>query len=215
MDFLKNTAKSVLGGTSFLREAARGLLRGNEVTYAAEPDLPSVQIPKQTQQDFSKVDVTKVDSPQFAKYNPLIAEAARYAKELTGVDVPPYLLAATFHQESTAGMNKTNYNPKIGEYAWMMGMTDSARKTLEQNKYKVDLNSEQGVFNASALYYANRAKSYNYDPKTDTRTLKNDYTTNPALWYAERYNAHPQGAAYESIKKDFPGKVGYYQTNYK
>lgn len=157
--------------------------------------------------------ITPIDSPQFSKYRPMIEQAAKTASEKTGVEVPPYLLAATFHQESSAGTNKANYNPKIGEQAWLMGMTDTAKKDLEK-KYKIDLNTEQGVFDASALYYADRAKEYSYDPKTNIKTPIKDYTSNQSDWYVSRYHAFPSGEDYDKIKSTFSDKLNYYKDNF-
>lgn len=64
----------------------------------------------------------------------------------------PGLLEAVLMQESSMGKNDANYNPDIGESAWLVGFTKDAKKELESKGITVDLNTQSGVIKAMADY---------------------------------------------------------------
>jgi hypothetical protein len=133
---------------------------------------------------------------QILKRGPQLKGAEEYAKKLTGIEVPRGILPAIYAQESSAGNNDTNYNPKIGESAWLYGLTNNAKQELMTNPKtkteKWDFHTQQGAANAAATYWALRSNIYGYDKKTNTQTLDKTaaekYKANEGLRYIERYN---------------------------
>lgn len=146
------------------------------------------------------------------EYIPKIKSVEQRLKE-QGINVPKGLLPAIFMQESSAGTVNTSYNPDIGEKAWTVGLTKGAVSELQKNGFTPDLSSDEGAFEAAGRYWDLRSKVYDYDPKTDTKTLNPKtelYAQDPALAYQERYYGGDKPVA-ETFKK----KLQYYaNSNY-
>ncbi len=66
--------------------------------------------------------------------------------------MPKGLLEATLHQESGMGQNDVNYNPQIGESAWLAGLTAVAKEELTKHGLKPDFDSQAGVIHAVGDY---------------------------------------------------------------
>lgn len=164
---------------------------GSIATYEAKP-------PKQ-QENISPVDhamnVLGYDPSKFSEklsgYEKNILAAADFAKK-QGYEITAPMLRTILSLESSALEDKTNRNPKIGEYAWVAGLTDLAKKDLQKMGFTPDFNSIQGALNAAAIYAGQRMSVYDYDPKTNTRTLNpitDTYKKDFGQFYANRYNA--------------------------
>jgi len=165
---------------------------------AAPPKTPSI-----SHQD---ADTASWDSPAMQEASPYIKAAA----ERSGV--APALLASIYAQESSAGTSSKNYNKKIGESAYLLGLTENAKKDLLKAGKEVDFNSKQGVFNAAADYLALRSKEYAYDKKTNTQTVVKDYANDPQELYLSRYaNATDRPIIEPAFKKRYE----YYQQHVK
>lgn len=62
------------------------------------------------------------------------------------------LLEAILMQESSMGTISSSYNPKIGESAWIGGLTESLKQELDRNKIKYNLHTQKGIIDAMASY---------------------------------------------------------------
>ncbi len=68
-------------------------------------------------------------------------------------ELPKGLLESLLMKESSMGYDKRNYNPKIGEYAWLGGFTPIAKKELIRRGLNPDLSTKEGVMDAMAKYW--------------------------------------------------------------
>lgn len=69
-------------------------------------------------------------------------------------DLPKGIVEAVLQQESSMGTARNNYNPDIGEYAWLVGFTKIAKKELIRNGIHPDLSTPIGAINAMADFIA-------------------------------------------------------------
>lgn len=164
---------------------------GSVATYEAKKKDPVVEQNPLEQ----AMKVLGYDPSPFAaklsNYESNILSSVEKAKKM-GYDVTPSFIKTILSLESSALENKENRNPKIGEYAWIAGLTDQAKQDLHKIGFKPDLNSLQGALDAAAIYAGQRMSVYDYDPKTNTKTLNpitDVYKNDPGRFYAERYNA--------------------------
>lgn len=86
--------------------------------------------------------------------------------------MPKGMLEAIAMQESSMGTNRANYNPSIGKYAWMFGMTPVAQKELATRGIRTDLDSPGGAARAAAAYLSLSQGKYGDN----------------ASWYKQGYN---------------------------
>lgn len=122
--------------------------------------------------------------------------------------LPKGILEATTMQESSLGTNPGGYNPKIGESAWLVGMTNDAKKYLQSKGVPVDLNSQAGAISAMAQYLAARQSG------VDDKGKPFSYGSNPAKFYVDRYKTRSKSALPldENGQKNFNDLVQYYAT---
>lgn len=150
---------------------------------------------------------TSLDDPTFQEHLPYIKNAEKYAREELGYDIPHGLLPSIFDKESTAGKNSSQYNPALGESAWMLGMATEGQKRLKEIGYKGDYISKQGVFNSAVKLLSDKSKVFDYNPKTNTKTINqvatDKYTSDPSSLYSERYYAGKDKKVYNVFKKKF------------
>lgn len=117
----------------------------------------------------------------------------------------PGLIEAILMQESSMGVNDRNYNPKLGESAWLGGVTDIMKKELERNGKTVDTNSQKGVINAIADYLSLKSKVTNPGSKTSS-----SYKDSVNL-YLQRYKtASGVKLSQEAIQR-FRSYLNYYK----
>lgn len=122
--------------------------------------------------------------------------------------LPRGILEATLMQESSMGTNPGSYNPKIGESAWLGGMTTGASQALQQKGRPVELNSQAGTINAMAAYMDMRREG------VDDKGNKFSYT-DPTQLYLNRYktrakSALPMSAAAQQAYADY---VDFYRSS--
>jgi len=111
--------------------------------------------------------------------------------------IPKGILESILMQESSMGNNKTQYNKKIGEYAWLVGFTDIATKDLLRKGIVPDLNTVKGAIKALADYLSIRQNEF--DEKGNiTKKYKDAFDL-----YINRYAPQLTKDKYEKVKKIF------------
>lgn len=115
-------------------------LLSSHMTYTAPPPAPMVQAPP-----------ASTTAPKVTPVPPEWSQAVKTAYQ-NYPTVPKGLIEAVLHQESSMGKNSANYNPSIGESAWLGGLTKTAKSELEKHGLTPDLNTQAGVINAIAGY---------------------------------------------------------------
>lgn len=109
-------------------------------------------------------------------------------------DLPKGLLESLLMKESSMGYDKKNYNPKIGEYAWLGGITPIAKQELLRRGFNVDVSTPEGAMDAMAKYWLSTASK-------DTDVIGN---------YHEKYSS---GRLNEKQLAQFKDMYDYYSTN--
>ena len=108
----------------------------------------------------TKVEVLSKDNPVYNAYDSEIANAEKLVQDKLGIQLPKGFIKTILAQESSLGTNSKNYNSKLGENAWLVGLTDVAKKDIA-NRMKGDFaidptqtdpNTVQGAINSAALY---------------------------------------------------------------
>jgi len=82
------------------------------------------------------------------------------------------ILEAIIMKESSGGYEKSQYNKNIGEYAWLGGLTQIAKKELIRNNYEPDFDTIEGVINAIAKFWSIKQKDM-----TPYEVYKNEYSS--------------------------------------
>lgn len=125
------------------------------------------------------------------EFAPYIKEANNFVKEKLGTELPKGLLPAILSQESSFGTVEDSKNPEIGDKAYLLGLTNTAKEELKKAGIEADFNDTQGAFNAAAAYFALRQNVYDYDQDNDKQILNtqatDEYKNNPTKTYTERY----------------------------
>lgn len=159
--------------------------------------------------DFNAIDI---NSESFKKNLPYIKEAQRYAKEELGYEIPKGLLETIFMQESSAGTNATNRNPKLGDSAYMVGLASEGIDHLKKIGFQGDYNKPQDTFKGIARLLADKSKVYDYDAKTNVKSLNQEktdaYAADPALLYSQRY----YGGKDKEVYNNFKQRLDYYSN---
>ena len=116
------------------------------------------------------------------------------------------LLEAILMQESSMGTIDTNYNPQIGESAWLGGATDMLKKELENKGIKYDLNTQGGVIKAMAAFLDIKRKVLN-----PGSTIAKEYT-DPVNLYLQRYKTVAGHALSAEQVNRFREYINYYKN---
>ena len=119
----------------------------------------------------------------------------------------PGLIQAILMQESSMGTADANYNPKIGESAWLGGLTNTMKAELVRNGIKVDANSQKGVINAIADYLTLKSKVTN--PGSKVTTSYKD----PVNLYLQRYKTASGVKLSPKAIARFRSYVNYYKDS--
>lgn len=141
-----------------VKSGIANLFVGKE-TYQREPEMPVVKAPTVVQSlkdihgmyDLLDTGTTVRAIPDIFKRT--IENA--YARNPT---LPKGIIEATIMKESSMGTNRSNYNPDIGEYAYLVGFTNIAKRELLKKGIVPDFSTKQGAINALADYMALRQK---------------------------------------------------------
>lgn len=116
------------------------------------------------------------------------------------------LLEAILMQESSMGTIDTNYNPKIGESAWLAGATDMLKKELEGKGIKYDLNTQRGLINAMAAFLD--VKKTVLNPGS---TIPKEYN-DPVNLYLQRYKTVAGKTLTPDQVERFREYINYYKN---
>lgn len=107
-------------------------------------------------------------------------------------------------QESSMGTADANYNPDIGESAWIGGMTKAAKAELERNGIAVDLDTQAGVIDAIAAYLNLKRTVLNPGAKTPV-----EYK-DPVNLYVQRYKTAAGLKLSKEQEQRFRDYLSYY-----
>jgi hypothetical protein len=88
-------------------------------------------------------------------------------------DLPKGILEALLMKESTMGYDNSQKNTKIGDYAWLGGMTQIAKQELIRNGITPDLKTKAGTLDAMAKFWLLKSKG---DPDP-VHTYNEDYSS--------------------------------------
>lgn len=119
----------------------------------------------------------------------------------------PGLLEAVLMQESSMGTNDKNYNPNIGESAWLGGVTKTMTDELARNGIKANVDTQQGVINAIADYLS--LKSTVTNPTTKEKITYKD----PVNLYLQRYKTSAGIKLSQAQVDKFRSYINYYKNS--
>lgn len=212
VDTVKDTMKKSI--FSSVKDKFKDLFVGHE-TYTREPDSTDVSIPKvtATRKDiYSPIHtldtiITKEgQTPDKAKPVEIRIPPKRLQDTLSityenNPDIPKGLLEALLMKESSMGVSSTNKNSKIGDYAYLVGFTPVAKAELIRNGIVPDLNTPQGVLQATADLI--RLKKDIRDVNGNVVYTYNNWTK----FYNERFSS---GKLKQSDLDTFKAMMDYY-----
>lgn len=162
--------------------------------------------------------VPEKNNPITKAYDTEIQSAEKLVKDKLGITLPKGFIKTLLAQESNFGTNDTNYNKNLGENAWLVGLTDGAKKDLAKRltgNYAVDKelinpDSIQGAINAAALYIALQSRKSLGQDKTGTKIIdtlaQKELLSNVDKLYKE-YN----GNGTKNAEKDFKKRYEYFK----
>ena len=214
VDTVKNTMKKYI--FSSVKDKFKDLFVGKE-TYTREPDSTDITIPKvtATRKDIYSpvhtldIKITKEGQttdkamPVEVRTPPKRLQDTLNVTYQNNTDIPKGLLEALLMKESSMGSNATNKNSKIGDYAYLVGFTPVAKAELIRNGIIPDLNTPQGVLQATADYI--RLKK---DIKDVTGNVIHTYN-NWTKFYNERFSS---GKLKQSDLDTFNAYMNYYAS---
>lgn len=198
---LSNIGKAV--GAPF-KAVGNGVLDllSSHVSYSAPPQAPAAMVaPKVTTPPIigSLPSGTKVAPlpPQWVK--PVEMAYQKYPT------VPKGLVEAILHQESSMGSNDANYNPDIGESAWLAGLTKGAKEEIARRSgQNPDFDSQEGVINALAAYLSLVQNRHDSTGKV-VKTIQD-----PFELYNSYYKTESGHSLTKKQQKDFKDLVAHY-----
>lgn len=155
------SVKAIAGGALGTGAFLAGTAPGKPVTYTKAPEkMPQSTVPqivKTVKEKDGQYHVLDTGT-QVREVTPNLANAIAGVKKPEGL--PKGLIEAILMKESSMGKNKASYNPNIGEYAWLVGFTNVAKKELKRNGIKVNLDTPKGAIQAAADYAALSLKKH-------------------------------------------------------
>lgn len=96
-------------------------------------------------------------------------------------NLPSGIIEAVLQKESSMGTNRDNYNPNIGEFAWLVGLTKGALKDLDNKGIEYDVDTKSGAIRAAAEYLNLRQK------EISEKTGEEKFYTDARELYFNRY----------------------------
>lgn len=190
---------------------ATKIVTGRPVTEKVKLDMLPKEYNKSVslQADKYKVDAYKKDSLHYKTILPLVENAEKVVKKEFGFSLPKGMLMAIAMKESSMGSNATSRRADLGQYAWLMGMTNEAYAEMKRRKVPVeDKNTPEGtILNAArflaSLRYLNDSKGKHVY----------DYLAEPGKWYVQKYYGKdkPEGMKAEAFHK-ITALMDYYQN---
>lgn len=95
---------------------------------------------------------TGIDTSKLPQPGPHLAPVIDHVEKTSSA--PPGVLRTLLTMESSMANDTRNQNAKIGRYAWLAGMTNIAKKDLEQAGNTVNYNTRQGTLKAAADFWS-------------------------------------------------------------
>lgn len=147
--FGKINIKSLIGGA--------GITAGAAAMNAVDRSLGTTTIERKpaeaqtTKQRKEKPESVNEPSNSLA---PVIRSVERARGAKSGI------LETILMMESSMAYDDSSQNPKIGRYAWLAGLTNSAKEDLEKAGISVDYNTREGALNAALDYWNLLKKRY-------------------------------------------------------
>lgn len=143
------------------------------------------------------------DEKAFNEYKPVINKVEnemwdRFGEDMRGVT------SSILSSESSWGKDATNYNKDIGEYAYLVGMTQEAADVLRERGEKVNLDTKEGALRAALTYYHLRGRAQKDDGSTNEE-MTNTYQSNKGRRYQQRYYGGK-----EQVESKFNSLYNYY-----
>lgn len=195
------SGKNVLGAILFL--SSLGLMSDKSEASMGEVESKNA-IERQSLDNGEyalKGKIAAKSNPQYSAYDTEIKSAEELVDNIFGMKLPKDYLKSVLATESSFGNVDNKYNEKIGENAWLMGLTkdaiDKVNNYLDTNNIALDADinpdTVQGAINLSAIYSMLRARiSAGQDKdgvkKLDTNKTK-EHLQNAIKLYNNRYNA--------------------------
>lgn len=123
-------------------------------------------------------------------------------------DIPKGFIEAVLMMESSMATNPANKNNKIGEFAWVGGITEIAKKQFDKMGKDYDLSTLDGAIQMVADYIEMRRKFVNIDG-----TVR--YINDPIKLYIDRYNGFGIAKKWgekklQERKEDLKKLIAYY-----
>lgn len=163
----------------------------------------------------TKVSMPTKDNPIYSAYDKEIAIAEKLVESKLGKPLPRGFLKAIIAQESSFGTNDNKYNKKLGENAWLVGLTDVA-KTDIKNRMRgdfaidpslIDTNTVQGAINSAAIYAGLRMRPIKEMKSDGTRVV--DQILAVAMKDPENLYKAYNGKGTKNAEKDFKKRLDY------
>lgn len=199
-----------------------GLNQTHAATQAVTQD--SAQSRSQLDNDatttIGKVKIPSKDNPLYSAYDNEISNAEELVKSKLGITLPKGLIKTIIATESGFGTDDRSYNPKLGKNAWLVGLTDDAKKEITnrlKGEYEIDptlINPDtiQGAINSAALYIALKSRVSKGQDSTGSKIIdevvQKQLLSDPVKLYSTKYSNRSKDA-----KKAFEARYNYIKDN--
>lgn len=210
--------KGVVGATT----AGAAGLAGLNQTEAATTDnaIERSKVDNSATTTIGKVSMPSKDNPLYSAYDNEISTAENLVKSTLGITLPKGLIKTILATESGFGTDDRSYNPKLGENAWLVGLTSDAQKELTtrlKGDFAVDPSlvnpdSIQGAINTAALYIALKSRVSKGQDSTGSKIIDDvvhkQLLSDPVKLYSTKYSNKSEAA-----KKAFEIRYKYIREN--
>lgn len=141
-------------------------LAGPSINKQVGKLVDGLQVPSNNAQTTPAIaPMRPVAAPEQKTLSPeVIAPSAHLAPVIDQVSnatsTPPAVLKAILLMESSMAYDNSNQNPKIGKYAWLAGLTNTAKADLKKAGIQADFNTREGAVKAAADFWNLLQKRY-------------------------------------------------------
>lgn len=187
--------KKVISEDDETKTTQTGILNGNRRIFERKNTPKELVLPK------------AIDNKKIIEPTPEIKSSVEKAYKKYP-DLPKGFLETVLAMESSMAKDPSNKNKKIGEFAWVGGLTEIAKDTLEKAGIQYDLSTLDGAIQAVADFVELKRKFIEKDG-----TIR--YIDDPEKLYFERYNGLGILKKWgedklKSRKNDFNNLLSYY-----
>lgn len=200
---------------------AAGIAGLNQTEAATQDSAQSrSQLDNDATTTIGKVKIPSKDNPLYSAYDNEISNAEGLVKSKLGITLPKGLVKTIIATESGFGTDDRSYNPKLGQNAWLVGLTADAKKELAnrlKGDYGVDpalINSDtiQGAINSAALYIALKSRVSKGQDSTGSKIIddvvQKQLLSDPVKLYSTKYSNRSKDA-----QKAFETRYKYIKEN--